>query len=473
MSFSFRVFLAFFGLQLCVVYFISQVLMDEFRPVVDQSTEDAMVDIANLLAELVSHEFSENNDAELSIAEAVKRFEQRRFNAVIYDVEKQNSAFRIYITDAKGIVIYDSAGIGVGQDYSQWNDVYLTLRGQYGARSTQTDPDDKYSSVMHIAAPIIRQQKIVGVLTVAKPSIKLQPFIDVARNAVQSRGVIIVLAALAFAMLISLILSRSVGRLVEYANAIADGKKAQKPQLSERELVRLADSIDNMRIQLDGKEYIENYVHSLTHELKSPVSAIRGAAELIDSKMPPEVLTRFSSNILNESERINDLISRLLALVMVESMSQLAAAQTLNLAQLIDKVITSKQHHILHKSLQVKVQCAHDLSITGDELLLSQSVDNLIQNAIEFTPDAGEIQVEVTNNDKITIAIADNGTGIPEYAKSKVFQRFYSLPRPDNDKRSSGLGLCFVKQVAQLHQGDIVLRDNDNGGLIAELILPV
>lgn len=471
MSLSLRVFLGFFALQLAVIYFISEAFMDEFRPVVHQSTEDAMVDMANLLAEWVSGEIDVNQSNEFSIAEAIKRFEKRRFNALIYDIEKQRSSLRIYITDSKGIVIYDSLGKALGQDYSRWNDVYLTLRGQYGARSTREDPSDKYSSVMHVAAPILQSDQIVGVLTVAKPNIKLQPFIDVARNTVKYQGALIVFAALLFALIIALVLSRSIKQLVIYANTIADGKKANKPRLSEQELARLADSIDNMRIQLDGKEYIENYVHSLTHELKSPVTAIRGAAELIDANMSPETLRHFSDNILQESERINDLVNRLLDLVTVENMSQLTKLQKVDITALISRVVVSKQHQIDEKDIQVECKSDRQYMISGDFLLLSQAIDNLIQNAIDFTPLKGKIEVELSAKEKIEIAISDNGTGIPEYATDKVFQRFYSLARPNSVKRSSGLGLCFVKQVAQLHSGDILLHNNCDCGLTAILSL--
>lgn len=85
---------------------------------------------------------------------------------------------RIYITDKQGIVIADSWQQDVGKDYSQWNDVYLTLRGQYGARSTIEDPKDPLSTVMHVAAPIYHKGEIIGSVTVAKSNRSVQPFID-------------------------------------------------------------------------------------------------------------------------------------------------------------------------------------------------------------------------------------------------------------------------------------------------------
>lgn len=98
--------------------------------------------------------------------------------ADIWGLRKEAVNHRIYVTDASGKVLLDSAGVAVGQDYSRWNDVYLTLRGQYGARSSREDPDDPDSSVMYVAAPIKDAGKIIGVVSVAKPNSSLQPYID-------------------------------------------------------------------------------------------------------------------------------------------------------------------------------------------------------------------------------------------------------------------------------------------------------
>ena len=81
------------------------------------------------------------------------------------------------MTDAQGKVVFDSAGNAQGQDYSRWNDVWLTLRGQYGARSTRSDPNDDNSSVMYIAAPVTDNGRIIGVLSVGKPNLAMAPVI--------------------------------------------------------------------------------------------------------------------------------------------------------------------------------------------------------------------------------------------------------------------------------------------------------
>src|SRR5204862_5975644 len=108
-------------------------------------------------------------------AASVDELARRRLDARIWNYTKRHTEYRIYVTDAKGIVVYDSSHQDVGKDYSRWNDVYLTLRGKYGARSTRSDPKDDSSSVMHVAAPIRDGARIIGVVTVAKANGRIQP----------------------------------------------------------------------------------------------------------------------------------------------------------------------------------------------------------------------------------------------------------------------------------------------------------
>lgn len=96
----------------------------------------------------------------------------------------------------------------------------------------------------------------------------------------------------------------------------------------------------------------------------------------------------------------------------------------------------------------------------------------MIDNAIAFSPLGGDISIQtVSQNNQTGIIIQDQGSGIPHYARDKVFDRFYSLPRPDSQYRSSGIGLSFVKEVMDLHQGSIYLT-SDNNGTKAKLLFP-
>lgn len=111
------------------------------------------------------------------------------------------------------------------------------------------------------------------------------------------------------------------------------------------------------------------------------------------------------------------------------------------------------------------------LAVQGDPDLLEQALGNLLDNAIDFTPEGGAIQLAARETqDRVQLTVTDSGSGIPDYALDRIFERFYSLPR-ENGMKSSGLGLAFVQEVARLHQGEITLRNREEGGVIATLTL--
>ena len=472
MSVNFRIFIGYFIIVVIASLLLLNVFMSELKPGMRRSSEESLIDTANLLAELVAPEFV-NDPALPHFSNAIEHFFQREYQADIASVNKNSSAIKIYITDEKGIVRYDSLNEKVGSDYSQWNDVYLTLRGHYGARSTLADPSDTLSSVMYVAAPIKSDGHIIGVLTVAKPNFSVQPFIDMAYKKIIERGVLLVLFSLIIALTISFLITRSIRKLVKYANDISHGKKTALPVVYASELVGLASSINNMRVELEGKDYVEKYVHALTHELKSPVSAIKGASEILNANMSEQDQDKFIGNIQFEVNRIDDMVNRLLALVTVEKQQTLEQIVELDIIKLIDQVIQSKMALLNKLNIHINKALPEKLLVHGDAFLLSQALDNLLQNAIDFSPVNEQIVVQVTVSEQVNIIIQDQGSGIPDYAIDKIFERFYSLTRPITHKKSSGLGLCFVKQIAELHQGSISLQNNPEKGVKATLSLPL
>jgi two-component system sensor histidine kinase CreC len=471
MSLNLRIFLAYFLIVGVAAYLLLNVFMSELKPGMRQSTEDTLVDMSNLLAEVITQEFIENSTDLTKFSHDMDRFLHRFHKAKISSIDKQASEIRIYITDAKGVVRYDSKKIATGKDYSRWNDVYLTLKGEYGARSTKSDPNNEFSTVMHVAAPIIENKKIIGVLTVAKPNFSVQPFIDMAKMNIQKRGLWLLALSLIAALTLSFWLTRSIRKLVEYASKVSQGQQASIPDLRETELAKLATAMHTMRNELEGKDYVEKYVYALTHELKSPVSAIKGASEILTPAMPANDQVKFINNIQYEIERIDEMINRLLKLVTVEKQEYLENIEDLDLILILNNVINSKQVQMTQHELNLKTSIPSSIPITGDSFLIAQALDNLLQNAIDFSLPHGVITITISTSPQLNIVIQDQGSGIPSYALNKIFDRFYSLSRPTTQKKSSGLGLCFVKQIAELHKGTITIKNHHDGGVIACLSL--
>lgn len=224
-----------------------------------------------------------------------------------------------------------------------------------------------------------------------------------------------------------------------------------------------------MRVKLEGKNAIENYVYDLTHELKSPLAAIRGAAEILREGPPPEVAARFTDNILAQNTRMQLLVERLLQQARLESRLEIKQ-QPVSIDALYQRLTEERNIALAAKAITLRWR-ESGMLVNGDGELLAQALGNLLDNAIDFTPQGGEIALAAEKrNEEVQLSVIDNGYGIPDYALERIFERFYSLPREDGHK-SSGLGLAFVREVARLHHGDINLHNRPEGGVVATLRL--
>lgn len=464
MPLGIRIFLAYFLFVGLAGWFVLGTVMDEIRPGMRQSTEETLVDTANLLAELLREDVKHGTLAQGRLPDLLRAYGQRRPQANIWGVRKQAVSHRIYVTDARGVVLLDSAGEAVGQDYSRWNDVYLTLQGRYGARSTREEEGDPDSSVMYVAAPIRDGERIIGVVSVAKPNRTLLPYIERSQRRLAWLGGGLIGLGLLVGGLLSWWLSGSLRRLTRYARAVSAGERAEVPRLRGGELAQLAEAVERMRVALEGKAYVERYVHTLTHELKSPLAAIRGAAELLEGDMPAEQRRRFAAHIDHEGARLQQLIERLLNLALVEQRQGLEERVEVPLRPLLEELLQAQAARLERAGLAVSLAVAEDARVSGERFLLRQALANLLENALDFAPPGAALSLETRREGtRVAIRVFNQGPSIPDYALPRLTERFYSLPRPASGRKSTGLGLNFVQEVAHLHGGELTLANRDDG----------
>ena len=471
-----RVFLGYFLIVGLAGWFLLRVFVSEVKPGVRDAVEDVMVDTAQLLAELARDDLLANRLPDGRFAQSVEAYRQRPVKATIWGLEKQTLDFRIYVTDAQGIVRYDSERKAVGENYGDWRDVYRTLRGEYGSRSTRDDPDDSTSSVMHVAAPVHRTNDptsaIVGVVTVAKPSRTLTPIIVRGEHAVLRQGLLLLGATVLIGGLFTAWLSVSLNRLVRYARALAAGQPSEPPARGQDEIGTLARALAQLRDEVDGRAYVEHYVQHMTHEMKSPLAAIRGAAELLgEHDLPPAERQRFAGNVQAQSERLQALIDKLLRLAQLEQLRQLESRSPFPLATLFADIDAALAPLAERRGVALSFSSADArLTVNGDRFLLELALSNLVQNAVDFSPSGSTVEITAAaEGGYVALRVRDHGTGIPEYAQARLFERFFSLPRPNGTPKSTGLGLPLVREIATLHGGDVTLDNALAGGAIATL----
>lgn len=462
-------------------FYLVNWVVDDLRPHYMKSMEESLVDESVLLASLVEQMVDSSAIKTKMLRDAFQSAHRRRFDATIYDLVKNQMNVRVYVTDNKGIVLFDSDNSkDEGKDYSRWNDVQRTLRGQYGARTSHGIPDDKSTSVLYVAAPIKADSAIIGVLTVCKPSGSVTFFINKAQKKITYAGCIIGFGVLIVSIALSIWVTSPIQRLTNYARSVRDGKPVQLPRLGisrylgRSEVGLMGKAFEEMRQTLEGKKYVEQYVQTVTHEIKGPIAAIRGAVELIDDKMPAEDRERFLRNIRIESERMQSIVERLLELTVLENRSTLREQEEIDFGQIIQKCVNTITPACDAKRIRCETHFSASVKLQGDRFLITQAILNCLQNAIDFTPQGGLITISLeVNHDNAKLYIDDTGCGIPEYALEKVFDRFYSLSRPDTQRKSTGLGLTFVREAITLHGGTVSIGNREHGGSRVVITFPV
>ena len=458
------------------LYWLVDWVVQDVRLHYFMTMEESMVDTSVLLAEQVARHADDSgiqvdDDFRAAMASAANR----ELNAKIYEFTKTRMNLRVIVTDAQSIVLYDSRnGEDEGKAYSCWRDVRLTLAGEYGARATYEEPGNMDSFHFYVAAPVMHEGELVGVVSVGKPVRSVSPFMEQARKRLVISGVIAFVSILLLLVPVSLWIIQPVRALTDYARKVRDGQRVAAPDVRKGEMGELAKAFEEMRDALEGKQYVEGYVQSLTHEMKSPLAAIRGAAELLDEEMPLEQRKRFLANIRSESDRLHGLVDRMLSLAALEKRKGLMHTEIVDLRELLSDVADSLAPVAHARQIEIHKTVAEGTALAGEYFLLRQAVANLLRNAIDFSPSGSTVELAARAEEKMVfVEVTDCGDGIPEYARERIFERFYSLPRPEGGRKGSGLGLNFVREIARLHSGDVRLENRAEGGVRATLFLPV
>jgi two-component system, OmpR family, sensor histidine kinase CreC len=460
---------------LCFSYPV-YLIAHNLRLVYLEGAEEPLVDTANVLAEIVGQALEHGTLDYEELYVTANRVNSRNVSAQIYEVLKANVDLAVYITDLEGRVVFDSRGRAtLGTDYSKWRDVSRTLSGQYGARVSSNPKDPTLPRLLYVAAPVYVHDALAGSLTVIKPTTAVNAFLEKARPRLFMLGALAGGTSIMLALIVSIWVTQQVGRLTRYANEVREGRRVPFPNLAPTELRQMGLAFEKMRESLAGQTYIEQYVRALTHEIKSPISAIRGAAEILERPaLDAEQRARFLKNVQDETHRIQDLVDRMLELSELEVRRALPKLGPVAIAPILRTILEAQEPMSSSRELRTELALPEDIIVQGDAFLLHLALSNLLKNAIEFSPRGGLIRVHCDRaGDVVQVVIEDEGPGIPDFAKERIFERFYSLERPDTGRKSTGLGLNFVKEIAALHHGSVLLENRPERGLRARFAIAV
>ena len=305
------------------------------------------------------------------------------------------------------------------------------------------------------ALPVLEGGKVLGVVRMARTSVSPLEALWLHRRVF----LVAVLGCIALTFSVSFFLSRTITRpmqaITAAAQAIASGRpRAQLPGgLVPLEAHDLSEALDTMTAQLtDRAQYIAEFAANTSHELKTPLTSIRGAAELLrdDEKMPREQRQRFLGNIEADVARLERLTTRMLHLARIQSVPE--AAERVELGPFFARFAERYRD-------AVKVDCtAGTLTIHLDHF--ESAVRNLVDNAVRH---GGGKPVEVTVRDeagRVRIEVRDRGPGISEANRARLFTRFFTTER---DRGGTGLGLAIVRAVAETRGGSVRCESGPEG----------
>ncbi len=385
----------------------------------------------------------------------------------LFGYTKNEVDIRLVAYDEAGHVIFDTDGAKTrGADFSQWHDVRAALDGKYGSRWELDRERERVN--LYSTLPVMVNGKVAGAVSVVKPTNRIRNFISHSLDQLLLPGAIALALAAVLAYALSGYITRIVGDLAWRAERVAAGEPNVRLQTWTRsELGVLARAVQKMREKLEGKAYVEEMASNFSHELKTPLASIRGAAELLENGAinDPPARTRFLGNIRAEVERLDRLVSNFLKLSRIE-------AQTATHAEPIDLTIslreTVRRYVDLAQSMQITIQTSFPdgpVPVRLGEMEVRQIVTNLMDNALQFTPAGREISFSLAAAHGLAvIRVGDQGVGIEPELLPKVFDRFFTTKSPRTNERGTGLGLAIVKSLAESHHGSVSVTSSPGAG---------
>ncbi|MBS1496458.1 MAG: GHKL domain-containing protein [Bacteroidetes bacterium] len=227
-----------------------------------------------------------------------------------------------------------------------------------------------------------------------------------------------------------------------------------------------------VRRQLKFSHDQYNFMMAITHELKTPIAVSRLNLEtLLKRKLDESQHQRLIYNTLQETNRLNTLCNNILLSSQIEAGGFAIASEQINWSNLINNCVNDFIARYPQRAIQQQVQ--PDVFVLGDQFLLQIAINNLIENALKYSPKEGIIKIDLfKKNNTALLEIKDNGPGIADDEKKKVFEKFYRTGNEATKRaKGTGLGLYLLKKIIKSHKGNITLTDNMDGGCIFTITL--
>jgi len=460
------------GTKLFLLYFIvsSSLLWLFAQRTTFESAKSVLVEVSSLMSRVASQN---NKDGEIDLETfetLIVNYLRSQRNTIDKNSPQKLENLAIYVTDKDGLLVLDSRGLTLGKDMRDANEVESALSGvtdstsvvmeeAAGSKKARGAVIEYFlkSRFLNASNPIYGNNgEIIGTVVV------VAPLIDLMGESYLLRFIFyIFVISLLFGFLGSYRISRNINRIQKYTSNLFGGEDVLMPDLNNQ-FNKLARTIRDARADVELKDDVEQYIDTLAHELRTPITGIQLTAENLLTPMSDKQRKRFVENILESNRHMDVLVNRLLELSRIERREALKNVEILNIKEAVNTVLNapSRVKTILDKDLNIDIQISSNATLNGEKILLEQAIGNIVNNALDFSPASGKITMKASQtNNAITIIVLDDGAGIPPQVINKLFTRFFSVTRPDTGARGNGLGLRFVRKIMKLHGGEVSLQN--------------
>lgn len=240
----------------------------------------------------------------------------------------------------------------------------------------------------------------------------------------------------------------------------------------ENVLLTVEDETESQRLEETRRDFVAN----ISHELKTPIGAISLLSEaLMDSSDDQAMVKKFSADLFKESKRLAGLVQDIIQLSRLQSADLLKTASLIDLSGVISDAVERNQVLAERKGISLSWDAPKGVQVLGDSEMLTMAVKNLIENAILYSDNGGQVGIGLREDDDLAqISVTDTGAGIEPEHVERIFERFYRAdPSRSRDTGGTGLGLAIVKHVAQNHRGDVQVFSKPGFGSTFTLRIPI
>ncbi len=381
---------------------------------------------------------------------------------------------RILIIDDKLKILRDTYGLEDGktiisgeiiETFSGKNSLYINNDGQYVEITVPVNDTDT--------------REIIGVIFMSFSTENIFSIYDLMLYENMVFITVFFIIAVFFAIIIIRLISKPVKELNETIGSISKGiPVSQNTHKGYVEFNSIVDNYSNMMEEAQKTEDSRSeFVSNVSHELKTPITSMKVLAESLISQddVPAELYREFMTDIIDEIDRVNNIINDLLTVVKTDNNVSTIVVSNVSINDFIEGILKTLRPIAAQRNIELVYETFRNINAEIDEIKLGMAINNLIENAIKYNYDDGWVRVSLNADHKyFYLKVADSGVGIPEELQDRIFERFYRVDKArSRDTGGTGLGLAITRNIILLHRGAIKVYSREGEGTLFTVRIPL